>query len=106
MVPTGAVIGTPHYMSPEQCLGEPLDARSDVYSLGAMFYEMLSGNPPFTGTTVSGILTKQLTDPPPPLPQTLKLSRRVSVGIMQALAKDPGERPQTATDFARQLQLV
>jgi tRNA A-37 threonylcarbamoyl transferase component Bud32 len=106
VVPTGAVIGTPHYMSPEQCLGEPLDARSDVYSLGAMFYEMLSGNPPFTGTTVSGILTKQLTDPPPPLPQTLKLSRRVSVGIMQALAKDPGERPQTATDFARQLQLV
>ena len=106
VVPTGAVVGTPYYMSPEQCLGEPLDARSDVYSLGAMFYEMISGVPPFTGTTVSGILTKQLTDPPPPLSSNLKISRRVSVAIMRALAKDPNDRPQTAIEFARQLQLV
>ena len=105
-IPTGAVVGTPQYMSPEQCLGEPLDARSDVYSLGVMFYEMISGQPPFTGTTVSGILSKQLSEPPPPLPSSLLIPRKVSASIMQALAKDPEDRPQNATEFARQLRLI
>jgi serine/threonine-protein kinase len=104
--PSGTVVGTPFYMSPEQCLGEPLDARSDVYSLGAMFYEIVSGRPPFRGETVSAIITKQLSDPPPPLSSSLGIPRRVTVGIMNALAKDPGERPQTATALARQLQLI
>src|SRR5262249_40620354 len=57
---TGAVVGTPFYMSPEQCLGEPLDARSDVYSLGTMFYELLSGQKPFAAETVSGIINRHL----------------------------------------------
>ena len=57
---TGSVVGTPFYMSPEQCLGEPLDARSDVYSLGAMFYEMLSGERPFAAETVSGVINRHL----------------------------------------------
>jgi tRNA A-37 threonylcarbamoyl transferase component Bud32 len=104
--PSGTVVGTPFYMSPEQCLGEPLDTRSDVYSLGAMFYEIVSGQPPFRGETVSAIITKQLSDPPPPLSSSLGIPRRVTVGIMNALAKDPVERPQNATVLARQLQLI
>ena len=103
---TGVVIGTPFYMSPEQCLGQPLDARSDVYSLGAMFYEMLSGTRPFTSDKISGIINKQLYETPAPFPAELAIPRRISAGIMQALAKDPKERPQTATDLARQLQLI
>ncbi|HEU4506688.1 MAG TPA: protein kinase [Pyrinomonadaceae bacterium] len=103
---TGSVVGTPYYMSPEQCLGEPLDARSDVYSLGAMFYEMLSGKRPFTAETVSGVINRHLTEPPPPFSPALGIPRRVSTGIMHALSKDPDDRPQTATDLARQMQLV
>ena len=102
---TGSVVGTPFYMSPEQCLGEPLDARSDVYSLGAMFYEMLSGKRPFTAETVSGVINRHLSEPPPPFSPALGIPKRVSIGIMHALAKDPDDRPQTATDLARQMQL-
>jgi predicted Ser/Thr protein kinase len=103
---TGSVVGTPFYMSPEQCLGEPLDARSDVYSLGAMFYEMLSGRRPFESETVSGVINRHLVEPPPPLDTTLGIPRRISTGIMHALAKDPDDRPQTASDLARQMQLI
>jgi predicted Ser/Thr protein kinase len=99
--PAGTVVGTPHYMSPEQAIGEPLDTRSDVYSLGAMFYELLSGNRPFEGETVSGVINRHLYEPPPPLPESLGIPRRMSTAIMQALAKDPDVRPQTAGDFAR-----
>lgn len=103
---TGAVVGTPFYMSPEQCLGEPLDARSDVYSLGAMFYEMLAGMRPFGAETVSGVINRHLSEPPPPLSPALGIPRRISLGIMHALAKDPNHRPQNATELARQMQLI
>ena len=103
---TGAVVGTPYYMSPEQCLGEPLDARSDVYSLGVMFYEMLSGKRPFTDKTVSGVISRHLSEPPPPLSPSLEIPRRISIAIMHALSKDPDDRPQTATELARRMQLV
>jgi predicted Ser/Thr protein kinase len=99
--PAGTVVGTPYYMSPEQGMGEPLDTRSDVYSLGAMFYEMLSGIRPFDGETVSGVINRHLYEPPPPLPAALGIPRRISTAIMQALAKDPDERPQSAGDLAR-----
>jgi len=101
--PDGTVVGTPYYMSPEQGMGEPLDTRSDVYSLGTMFYEMLSGNRPFDGETVSGVINRHLYEPPPPLPSSLGIPRRISTAIMQALSKDRDERPQTAGDLARLL---
>jgi tRNA A-37 threonylcarbamoyl transferase component Bud32 len=101
----GTVVGTPFYMSPEQCLGQPLDSRSDVYSLGATFYEILSGKPPFASERVSGIINKHLYDEPPPLPLDLKIPRRISVGIARAMAKDPDDRPQTAAELARVMQL-
>jgi eukaryotic-like serine/threonine-protein kinase len=99
--PAGTVVGTPYYMSPEQSMGEPLDTRSDVYSLGAMFYEMLSGARPFDAETVSGVINQHLYNPPTPLAASLGIPRRISTAIMQALAKDPEERPQTAGDLAR-----
>ena len=101
--PAGTVVGTPYYMSPEQGMGEPLDTRSDVYSLGAMFYEMLAGTRPFDAETVSGVINRHLYDPPPPLSPSLGIPRRIATAIMQALAKDPDERPQTAGDLARLL---
>ena len=100
-VSAGAVVGTPFYMSPEQCLGEPLDSRSDVYSLGAMFYEMLSGTRPFGAETVSGVINRHLSEPPPPFSPSLGIPRRISLAIMHALAKDPDDRPQTASDLGR-----
>jgi serine/threonine-protein kinase len=93
-------------MSPEQCLGEPLDARSDVYSLGTMFYEMISGKRPFEAETVSGVINRHLQEPPPPFAESLRIPRRISIGIMHALAKDPDDRPQTATELARQMGLI
>jgi hypothetical protein len=99
----GTVVGTPYYMSPEQAMGEPLDTRSDVYSLGAMFYEMLAGTRPFDADTVSGVINRHLYEPPVPFPGSLGIPRRISTAIMQALAKDPDERPQSAGDLARLL---
>ena len=101
----GTVVGTPFYMSPEQCLGQPLDSRSDVYSLGATFYELLSGKRPFTSERVSGIMNKHLYEEPPPFPPELEIPRRISSGIAKAMAKNPDDRPQTAAELARVLQL-
>jgi serine/threonine-protein kinase len=103
---TGTVVGTPYYMSPEQCRGETLDARSDVYSLGAMLYEMVSGQRPFTAENISGIITKHLYDSPPPLPRSLPIPKNVTAAIMKALAKNPGDRQSTASALSRELQPV
>jgi serine/threonine protein kinase len=101
---TGTVIGTPYYMSPEQCKAEHLDSRSDVYSLGAMMYEMLAGGPPFTAATATGIVAKHLTQPPPPLPPDLGAPADLEAAIMRALSKDPRERQADAAEFSRELQ--
>jgi serine/threonine-protein kinase len=74
--------------------------------LGATFYEILSGKQPFTGERVSGIINKHLYEEPPPLSPELEIPRRLSNGIAKAMAKDPNERPQDASDLARQLQLT
>src|ERR1051325_3561393 len=101
---TGAVLGTLYYMSPEQCSGEELDARADVYSLGAMLYEMLSGPPPFRSNNVAGLITKHLHEQPPLFPASLGVSAAIESVCLRALAKNRDQRQPDAIAFGRDLQ--
>lgn len=95
----GMVLGTPAYMSPEQCRGERLDVGSDVYSLGVIVYEMLAGSPPFAHDDPR-LLEKQCEMPAPPLRARREVGPGVEEAVLRALAKAPGERPSTARAFA------
>jgi len=102
---TGLSIGTPHYMSPEQAMGDrELDARSDVYSLGAMLYEMLAGDPPYTGSTAQAIVAKVITEKAPPVTATRDtVPSHVAAAIQKALSKLPADRFSTAAKLAEAL---
>ncbi len=102
MTQTGMSLGTPAYMSPEQAMGErDIGARSDVYALGAMTYEMLTGEPPFTGLNSQAIVAKVLTETPPPLrPKRPTVSPAVEHAVLTALQKLPADRYGSAKDFA------
>ncbi|MDZ4388110.1 MAG: protein kinase [Gemmatimonadales bacterium] len=91
---TGLAIGTPQYMSPEQASGATdLDGRSDIYALGCVLYEMISGEPPFTGPTVQAVIMRSMTEAPRPLEQTrTSLPPAVSAVVTRALAKSPADR--------------
>jgi serine/threonine-protein kinase len=99
---TGLSLGTPQYMSPEQASGErTIDARSDVYSLGAVLYEMLTGEPPFTGATVQAVVAKVLTERPAS-PRVVRDTIPVSLelAVLKSLTKLPADRFQNARQFA------
>ena len=102
MTQAGLTIGTVAYMSPEQALGErDIDARSDIYALGCVLYEMLTGTPPFTGPTAMSVLSKHLAAAPPDARAARpEVSDAVSALISRALAKEPGDRPASAREFA------
>ncbi len=86
-------LGTPTYMAPEQCLGESIDARSDVYGCGVMFYELITGTPPFVAADAQALMRQHLIVPPvPPSERCPDLDPRVDALVMKALAKDPSNR--------------
>ncbi len=102
---TGLSLGTPHYMSPEQAAGDrEVDARSDIYSLGAMVYESLTGDPPHTGNTVQAIVAKVLSEEPMAIAKTRHtVPPHVEAAVHKALAKVPADRFATAAQFAEAL---
>lgn len=100
---TGELIGSPLYMSPEQCRGDQLDGRSDIYSLGCVIYELLSGKTPFDGDAPVKIILKHLTDDPAPLSSVNKDLNSV---VMRCLAKEPGNRYQSCENLLRDLYAV
>ena len=100
----GAIMGTPLYMSPEQCGGGYVDTRSDIYSLGVIAYQMLAGEPPFGGNT-STVMRAHREEKPKDLREcAMKIPKRAAAIVMSALSKNPGERPQTAFAFASALR--
>jgi serine/threonine protein kinase len=99
----GSTLGTPLYMSPEQCRGERLDARSDIYSIGVMAYRMLAGETPFTGS-IPDLLRLHTTSEPPPLRvKNPKVPEKIARLVMASLAKDPAMRPPSAAGFGAAL---
>lgn len=103
MTQTGSVVGTPYYMSPEQCEGSRTDARSDLYALGVILFEMLAGQRPFTGDSATAVLRQHLSAPIPELPWQFSMFQPV---IDQLLAKDPADRFACADDVVIALEHV
>ena len=101
----GAILGTPRYMSPEQARGVSLDKRTDLFSLGAVFYETLTGKPPFHGDTQNDLIADILRTNPAPLTDTLpKTPKSLQTIVTRSLEKDPAQRYQSAEDLLADLQ--
>ena len=98
----GQLLATPRYMSPEQCLGRAVDARSDLYSLGAMFYEMLTGRKLFESESMANLVTAHVHYPVPRLPQNLAAHQGL---LDKLLAKQPEDRFQSAADVVGSITL-
>jgi hypothetical protein len=104
---TGAVLGTPSYMSPEQFTSQPVDGRSDLFSCGVILYQLLTGEKPFTGESTTTIMYKVLReDPVPPSELNLSLVPELDAVLKKALAKSPAQRFQSGRDFSNALQVA
>ncbi|MGH7467842.1 MAG: serine/threonine-protein kinase [Longimicrobiales bacterium] len=97
---TGFVVGTPKYMSPEQLIADPVDGRSDVYSLGCILYEMLVGEPVFSAPTGEAMITRRLTEPPPsPRRKNARITKELDQIVLRAMARAPGDRFASAEEM-------
>jgi serine/threonine-protein kinase len=103
---SGVILGTPEYMSPEQATGETaLDARSDIYALGCVVYEMLTGKQPFTGPNAEAVFARHIEEPPRPLRELrAEVPEAMEAAVLRAMAKRPGDRPGCALDLVRMLE--
>jgi len=102
---TGAVMGTPEYMPPEQARGDPVDERADVYALGAILYHVMAGQAPFTGASSAVVLERVKTEPPPPLEQIQPRAPADLMAIVgKAMARDPQRRYPTAREMTEDLR--
>jgi hypothetical protein len=104
MTRTGVRLGTAYYMSPEQVLVKPVDARSDIYSLGAALYEVLAGRVPFDADSEFEILNGHVNTPPPPPSRLRQIPQGIENAVLKALAKDPDQRFQSAEQFSAALE--
>ncbi|HVZ73279.1 MAG TPA: serine/threonine-protein kinase, partial [Polyangia bacterium] len=102
----GAVMGTPHFMSPEQCNGRDVDHRTDLYALGVIMYRLFAGKLPFTGETYAQILGRQISEMPPPPSSLAPMPAPLDALIMRCLAKDPAARPQSAAEIGETLAAI
>lgn len=104
---SGAVVGTPAFMAPEQARGEAVDARSDLFSLGALLYRMASGRLPFRGEGTMAVLTSLATEQPPPVAElNPEVPAALEELIMELLTKDPAKRPASANDIVKRLRAI
>jgi eukaryotic-like serine/threonine-protein kinase len=109
MTQAGDMLGTPQYMAPEQIRGDAIDGRTDIYAMGCMIYEMITGRLPFEGATIMALLSKHLTEQPVPPSQRrpdLAITPHVDQLVMAAMAKDVRQRPATMEQFGEQIAAV
>jgi eukaryotic-like serine/threonine-protein kinase len=107
MTQAGLIVGTPHYMSPEQVQGKQLDSRSDVYSMGVMLYELVAGRRPFESSSLTGVLTAHITEKArPPIDLRPEIGRDINAIVMRCLEKDPKARYANAGELLHDLDAV
>lgn len=102
----GTILGTLPYMSPEQVRGDPMDERGDIFSLGCVFFEMLSGSRPFSGTTNTDLVSSILKQNPPEIPSSCSIPHALTCVVRKCLEKDPDKRFQSAKDLLLALNLI